>query len=159
MEIFEVKDPINLLLIIKLCFDQLLEDGHIEKLSNCSEDSFIIPIVVTAKRDGSVWLAVNSKTLNKQIYRNHYQMPNLFELKDTMALKNGGNSASSVWFLSLDLKYTSSQFYYFFKASNQCNSNFVGGEITGSYHFKTGFYGLGEIPDNFQCIMDMLVER
>ena len=59
----------------------------------------------------------------------------------------------------LDLKYAYSQFHYFSKASNQCNSNIVGGEITSSYHFKTGFYGLGDMPDNFQFIMDTLVGK
>ena len=62
---------------IKLYVDQRLED-HIEKLSNCSEDYFIIPIVLTVEQDGSIRLAVNSKTLNKQVYRNRYQMTKVF---------------------------------------------------------------------------------
>ena len=53
--------PIHLLPKVKLCIDQLLRDGHIEKLSRCSEDCFISPIVITAKRDGSFNLALNSK--------------------------------------------------------------------------------------------------
>ena len=57
--------PIHLLPKVKLCIDQLLRDGHIEKLSRCSEDWFISPIVITAKRDGSIKLALNSKLLNK----------------------------------------------------------------------------------------------
>ena len=43
--------PIHLLPKVKLCIDQLLRDGHIEKLSRCSEDCFISPIVITAKMD------------------------------------------------------------------------------------------------------------
>ena len=53
--------PIHLLPKVKLCIDQLLRDGHIKKLSRCSEDCFISPIVITAKRDGSIKLALNSK--------------------------------------------------------------------------------------------------
>ena len=78
--------PIHLLPKVKSCIDQLLRDGHIEKLSRCSEDCFISPIVITAKRDGSIKLALNSKLLNKQIFRNRYQTPNLFELIDNVAV-------------------------------------------------------------------------
>ena len=53
--------PIHLLPKVKLCIDQLLRYGHVEKLSSCSEDCFISPIVITAKR--------NLKLLNKQIFR------------------------------------------------------------------------------------------
>ena len=32
--------------------------------------------------------------------------------------------------------------------------SFVGGDITGTYHFLTGFYGLGDMPNEFQRVMD-----
>ena len=83
--------PIHLLPKVKLCIDQLLRDDHIEKLSRCSEDCFISPIVITAKRDESIKLALNSKLLNKQIFRNRYQMPNLFELIDNVAVTISGH--------------------------------------------------------------------
>ena len=83
--------PIHLLLKVKLCIDQLLRDGHIEKLSRFSENCFISPIVITAKRDGSIKLGLNSKLLNKQIFRNRYQMPNLFEIIDNVAVTISGH--------------------------------------------------------------------
>ena len=151
--------PIHLLPKVKLCIDQLLRDGHIEKLSRCSEDCFISPIVITAKRDGSIKLALNSKLLNKQIFRNRYQMPNLFELIDNVAITISGHDERNIWFSSIDLKYAYSQIPLSKKASNQCNFNIVGGEVTGSYCFKTGFYGLGDMPNEFQRIMDRLTEK
>ena len=78
--------PIHLLPKRKSCIDQLIRDGHVDKLSRSSEDCFISPIVITAKRDGSIKLALNSKMLNKQIFRNRYQMPSLFELIDNVAV-------------------------------------------------------------------------
>ena len=78
--------PIHLLPKVKLCIDQLLRDGHIEKLSRCSEDCFISPIVITAKRDGSIKLALNSKLPDKQIFRIRYQIPNLFEFINNVAV-------------------------------------------------------------------------
>ena len=151
--------PIHLLPKIKLCIDQLLRDGHIEKLSRCSEDCFISPIVITAKRDGSIKLALNSKLLNKQIFRNRYQMPNLFELIYNVAVTISAHDERKIWFSSIDLKYAYSQIPLSKKASNQCNFNIVGGEVTGSYRFKTKFYGLGDMPNEFQRIMDHLTEK
>ena len=134
--------PIHLLPKIKQCIEQLLRDGHIEKLSRCSEDCFIAPIVITAKKDGSIKLALNSKLLNKQIFRKRYQMPKLFELIDNVAVTTSGHEERNIWFSSIDLKYAYSQIPLSKKASNQCNFNIVGREVTGSYRFKTGFYGL-----------------
>ena len=140
---------IHLLPKVKLCIDQLLRDGHIEKLSRCSEDCFISPIVITAKREGSIKLALNSKLLNKQIFRNRYQMPNLFELIDNVAVTISGHEENKIWFSSIDLKYAYSQIPLSKKTSDQCNFNIVGGDVTGSYRFKTGFYGLGDMLNEF----------
>ena len=116
-------------------------------------------MVITAKRDGSIKLALNSKLLSKQIFRNRYQMPKLFELIDNVAVTISGHDQRNIWFSSIDLKYAYSQIPLSKKASNQCNFNIVGGEVTGSYRFKTGFYGLGDMPNEFQRIMDRLTEK
>ena len=50
----------------------LVEQGHIEKLDKCTTDFFIVPIVVTAKKDGSSKLALNAKPMNAQIWKNKY---------------------------------------------------------------------------------------
>ena len=38
--------------------------------------------------------------------------------------------------------------------SNQCNCSLVSGDITGTYQFLTGFYGLGDMPNEIQRFMD-----
>ena len=38
--------------------------------------------------------------------------------------------------------------------SSQCNFNIVCVEQTGTYRFKTGFYGLTDMPKEFQKAMD-----
>ena len=38
--------------------------------------------------------------------------------------------------------------------SSQCSFSLVGGDITGTYQFLTGFYGLGDMPNEFQRVMD-----
>ena len=40
------------------------------KLNKCDEDCFISPIVITRKKDGSIKLALDSKLLNNQIFKN-----------------------------------------------------------------------------------------
>ena len=40
------------------------------------------------------------------------------------------------------------------ETSRQCNFSIVGGSITGTYRFKKGFYGLGDMPNEFQRVMD-----
>ena len=57
-----------------------MEQGHIEKMNKCTTDFFIAPIVLTAKKDGSIKLAPNAKPMNAQIWRNKYQMPIIPEL-------------------------------------------------------------------------------
>ena len=78
-------------------------------MSGCSEDSFFSHIVITANRDGLIKLALNSKLLNKQIFRKRFQMPNLFELIDTVAVTISGFDENKIWFSSFDLKYAYSQ--------------------------------------------------
>ena len=36
----------------------------------------------------------------------------------------------------------------------QCNFNLAGGAATGTYRFKTGFYGLTDMPAEFQKAID-----
>ena len=38
--------------------------------------------------------------------------------------------------------------------ARQCNFNIVGGKATGTYQFLTGFYGLADMPAEFQKAMD-----
>ena len=64
--------------------DKLLQQGHIEKRTECSDKYFVSPIVITVKKDGSVKLALESRELNKQVHKNKYQMPNIEELMDTV---------------------------------------------------------------------------
>ena len=54
----------------------------------------------------------------------------------------------------LDLKYAYSQLRLTAETAKQCNFNIVGGQATGTYRFLTGFYGLVDMPAEFQKAMD-----
>ena len=77
-------------------------------------------------------------------------MPNLLELLDSAAQIITSDTSGEVCLTSLDLKYAFSQIPLSEEVSRHCNFNIVCGEQTGTYRFKTGFYGLTE----FQKSMD-----
>ena len=57
--------PINLQDRVNKEIKKLLEEGHIEKLNNCSDQYFISPIVITFKREQTIKLALYSKCIPK----------------------------------------------------------------------------------------------
>ena len=127
----------------------LVRDGHDTKLEKCTTDHFINPIVITAKKDGSIKLAMDAKPLNAQIWKNNYQMPNFQELINSAAQIITSDVSGSVCFTSLDLKYAFSQLKLSKLTSSHCNFNIICGEATGTYRFITGFYGLKDMPSEF----------
>ena len=78
------KNPIHLQLKVKIELEKLLNAGDIEKLSNCSDQLFFSPIVITVKMDQSLKKALDSKILNKEIHKNKYRMPNIDSLIQTI---------------------------------------------------------------------------
>ena len=147
--------PINLQPRVSAELEKLQTEGHIEKLSSCSDEHFISPIVITVKKDQSIKLALDSKVLNKAIHKNKYQMPNIDMLIDTISqhLTNTQNSQQT-HFTTLELKYAYSQLKLHHDTAKDCNSNIICGESTGTYRFKTDFYGLTDMPAEFQKAMD-----
>ena len=68
----------------------LLDQGHIERVDTIKDDVFIQPVVITAKKDRSVKIAIDARALNDSIAKDKYQMPNLENLMDTVAEKIDG---------------------------------------------------------------------
>ena len=59
-----------------------------------------------------------------------------------------------MWCTNLDFKNAYIQLALDKFTSNQCNFSIVRGDTTGTYQFLTGFYGLGDMPNEFQRLMD-----
>ena len=55
------KVPIHLQPKVKIELEKLLNEGHIEKLTNCSDQFFISPIVITVKKDQNSFRFQNSE--------------------------------------------------------------------------------------------------
>ena len=135
--------------------EKLSEQGHIEKIQECSDKNFISQIVITVKKEKSVKLALDSKLLNKAIHKNKYQMPNIDSLIDSISQHiNDSNHGDDVYFSTIDLKYAYSQLNLHPDTARHCNFNIICGNATGTYRFKTGFYGLTDMLAEFQKAMD-----
>ena len=60
----------------------------------------------------------------------------------------------TAYFTTLDLQYAHSQLNCYTDTARHCNFNIVRGDMTGTYRFKTGFYGLTDMPAEFQKAID-----
>ena len=75
--------PIHIQAIVGAKIKKLAGECHIEKIDKCTSDQFVVPVVITAKKDGTVKLAMDAKPMNSQIYKNKFQMPNILEFLDS----------------------------------------------------------------------------
>ena len=129
----------------------LQNNGHITKLEKCSDEFFISPIVITVKKDKSIKLAMGSKTINKAIHKNKYQMHNIDCLMDNIAQTITQSSVEGeVLFPTIDLRYAYSQIPLDDDTAKQWNLKIIGGQASGIYRFNNGFYGLTDMPAEFQ---------
>ena len=138
---------------VKIELEKLLNEEFIEKLTNCS-DHFFSPIVITVKRDQSIKMALDSKILKKAVHKIKYQMPNIDSLIQTISQRLSTAPQESAYFTTLDLQYAYSQLNLHSDAARHYNFNLVSGDRTGTYCFKIGFYGLTDMPAEFQKAID-----
>ena len=87
----------------------MVTEGHITKLDKCTSHCFIAPIVITVKKDDSIKFAMDAKPINRQLFKNKYQMPNADELIDGVSQIWTENKNGTLYFTVLDLKYAYSQ--------------------------------------------------
>ena len=62
-------------------------------------------------------------------------------------------------FSSVYLRYAYSQIRFDKKTREQCNFSHIGGNATGTYQFQTGFYGLTDMPAEFQKAIDLTINQ
>ena len=67
-------------------------------------------------------------------------------------------SDGEIWMSKIDLDYAHGQAKLSAEASRHCVFSIIGGEFTGHYRFKKGFYGLADIPTVFQEHIDKVLE-
>ena len=110
------------------------------------------------KKDKSIKLAIDSKTINKSIHKNKYQMHNIDCLMDNIAQTiTQSSDDGEVLFSTIDLRYAYSQLPLDDDTAKQRNFDIKGGQTTGTYRFNTGFYGLTDMPAEFQKAIDKIL--
>ena len=129
------KVPIHLQPKVKIEPEKMLKEGHVEKLTNCSDQFFISPIVITVKKDQSTKIALDSTIQNKAIHKNKYQMPNIDSLIQTISQTLSTAPQETAYFTTLDLQYAYSQLKLHSDTARHCNFNIVSGDMTGTYRF------------------------
>ena len=78
-------------------------------LKNCASDCFIAPIIIVVKKDASIKLALDAKPINRQLFKNKYQMPNVEELIDGVSWIVSAKAVGTLNVTVFDLKYAYSQ--------------------------------------------------
>ena len=147
--------PINLQDKVNKELKKLLDGKHIIKFSSCPDNCFLSPIVVTVRKDQTIKLALDSKILNKAIHKNKYQMPNIDTLIESISQQiSAPASQNTTYFYTLDQKYVYSQLNLDSNTANHCNFYIISGDMTGTYRFQKGLYGITEMPAKLQKAMD-----
>ena len=135
----------------------LLEAGHIRRVDKISDEMLIQPMVITVKKDRSVKIALDARSLNNAILKSKHQMPNLEKLMENIAEIVNEDKEGEVTFSSLDMLYAYGQTLFHPDTAKHCNLQILGGESTRTYAFNTGYYGLTIMPPDFQNIMDSIL--
>ena len=82
-------------------------------------------------------------------------MPNIDTLIESISQQiSAPASQNTTYHSTIDLKYAYSQLILDTNTANHCNFNIISGDMTGTYRFQTGFYGLTDMPAEFQKAMD-----
>ena len=139
----------------------LIDQGHIVELEKCNDQQFISRIVITVKKDQSIKLAMDSKQINKMMHKKKYQMPNIDVLLDNVAqsAQQGHNKPGTTLFSTIDLRYAYSQLKLDDATREQSNFSIIGGHATGTYQYQTNFYGLTDMPAEFQKAIDPTLNK
>ena len=84
-------------------------------------------------------------------------MPNFGTLTDCLSqwiTDYKTKPSAKIFLTTIDLKYAYFQLNPHSGAAKHWNFNIVSGNLTGTYRFKTGFYGLTDMPAKFLKAMD-----
>ena len=120
--------------------EKLIDKGHLEKADRATENCFIA-----------------SRKLNESCIKRTAAMPNMEELISKISAEIS-KSDGEIWMSKIDLDYAYGQAKLSKEAAKHCVFSVIGGDLTGHYRFKKGFYGLSDNPTVFQEHIDKLLE-
>ena len=150
--------PLHLQNDVERKLERLIKSGHLEKVNNVDEDCFVSPVVITVKRYKSVKIALDSRKLNDSCIKMRPHMPNMEELLNQISVEITRDRTAQLFISKIDLDYAYGQMNLSDETSRQCVFALTGGNFSGYYRFKKGFYGLADIPTIFQEKIDRTLE-
>ena len=138
--------------------EKLIETGHLEKVKHVDEDCFVSPLVITVKSDKSVKIALDSRKLNDSCKKIRPHISNMEELLNQISVEITRGRTKEVMISKIDLDYANGQMRLSKETSRQFVFAITGGNFSGYYQFKKGFFGLADIPTKFQEKTDRTLE-
>ena len=138
--------------------ERLIKSGHLEKINNVDEDCFVSPVVITVKSDKSVKIALVSRKSKDSCIKMRPHMPNMEELLNQISVEITRDRTLQLFISKIDLDYAYGQMKLSEETSRQCVFALTGGNFSGYYRFRKGFYGLANIPTIFQEKIDRTLE-
>ena len=97
--------------------------------------------MITAKKDGSIKLALDAKPVNAQNHKNKYQMPVVDEFLTKVSSISEAKPEQGVWFTKLDLNYAYSQLPLSKETSKHCNFSISEAKLRELIDLKPGSMG------------------
>ena len=138
--------------------EKLIKSGHLEKINDVDEDCFISPVVINVKSDKTVKIALDSRKLNDSCIKKRSHMPNMEEVLNETSVEISRGRTVHIFISEINLDYAYGQMKLSEETSRQCVFAIPGGNISGYYRFKIGFYHLADIPTIFQKKIDWTLE-
>ena len=138
--------------------EKLICTGHLEKINDVDEDCFVSPVVITIKSDKSVKIALDSRKLNDSCIKMRPHMPTMEDLLNQISVEKTRDRTVQLFLSKIDLDYAYGQMKLSEETSRQCVFALTGGNFSGYYRFKQGFYELADIPTIFQNKIDRTLE-
>ena len=103
------REPIRLQEAVQEEIERILNEGHIERVTEATDQEFIQPVVITVKRDKNAKIAFDALAINNELVKDNYQMPNLGHLVDMFAEQLKNQNTGQAWYTSLDMRYAYGQ--------------------------------------------------
>ena len=99
---------------------RLLKHGYVGRATEILADSFLIPLVITVKKNKSVKIALESRKLHEITVMRKAQMPNMEELISRISRKISEGSDNEILATKLDFDYAYGQYKLDENTKNLC---------------------------------------
>ena len=142
--------PYHLQSYVEMEINELIQSGHLEKMQKVEKEPFVSPVVLTAKKDKSVNITLDSRKIIDSCIKMRPHMPTLEELLNELSTNLIKGQNKPLWISKTDRQNACGQPKLSEDTSRHCNFAITRGSMIGCCRFKKRFYGLSDIPTKFQ---------